>query len=170
MPWRELSVWWVDEVSTDTAYESVVTPLLLDLFSPVAGNLYLDLGSGEGRVIRTLSQMGMSVIGVDLNEGLAAQSGGPIAVAEIPPIPFRDDALDGVYSVLTLEHIPNLVGMFEEVARITRAGGVLLSLSTIQSGQPHNRLRSLTPMVRLSGVPGTTFPADLAIFPPEIPQ
>jgi hypothetical protein len=52
LSWTDLTSWWLDEIATDPAYEEVVTPLLLDVLEPQAGKLYLDLGCGEGRVMR----------------------------------------------------------------------------------------------------------------------
>lgn len=125
MSWSDLSGWWANEVTSDGAYESVVTPLLLEVFSPVPGALYLDLGSGEGRVVRTISELGASVIGVDLSERLAAASPSQVVVAEIPPIPILADAVDGVYLVLTVEHIGDHLGLFKETSRVTRPRGVM---------------------------------------------
>jgi len=125
MSWSDLSGWWANEVTGDATYESVVTPLLLEVFSPVPGALYLDLGSGQGRVMSTISQLEVKVIGVDVSEELVAISGSQVAVADMPPIPIRDNAVDGAYSVLTLEHIGDHVEIFKESARVTRPGGVL---------------------------------------------
>ena len=125
MAWSELSEWWVEELAGDFSYETVVTPLLLATLNPVPDRLYLDLGAGEGRIMRIMSDRGMSVVGVDLSEQLAAASGSPMVVSEMPPIPMRDGAVDGVYSVLTLEHIFELSVLLTECARITRVGGVL---------------------------------------------
>lgn len=124
MSWFDLNDWWFKEVVGDAAYESVVTPLLLEVFTPVPSDLYLDLGAGEGRIIRTMLGLGMSVVGVDLSEDLAAVSNPTVAVARVPPIPIRNDAVDGVYSVLTLEHIVDLAEIMGEVARVTKDNGV----------------------------------------------
>ena len=125
MSWSDLGDWWTKEVTSDAAYESVVTPLLFEVFSPMRNGVYLDLGAGEGRIMRTMSDLGMSVVGVDLNEDLAAASDFTVVVAETPPIPMRDDSVDGVYSVLALEHIVELAPLLMEAARVTRARGVL---------------------------------------------
>ena len=55
MSWSELSDWWLEELASDPAYEEVVTPLLLDVFSPEVGHRYLELGSGECRLINAVT-------------------------------------------------------------------------------------------------------------------
>jgi SAM-dependent methyltransferase len=45
-------------------------------------------------------------------------------VAEVLAVPTRDDIYDGVYSVLTLEHVSDHRAVFAETARVTKPGGV----------------------------------------------
>lgn len=116
--------WWLQELGEDPSYSAVVTPLLVDVLEPQLDAIYLDLGSGEGRVMRALQGRGAVVHGVELNPELASHAGG-VAVAELPSIPMRAASYDGVYSVLTLEHIPDHATFFLETARVTKAGGVL---------------------------------------------
>jgi len=119
-----MSGWWISEVESDPAYEEVVTPLLFVVLRPESGRLYLDLGCGEGRVMRSLHAAGARAHGVDVSEPLVAGLSG-VVVAELPGIPMRADSYDGVYSVLTLEHIADHVTLFAEAARVTRPEGVL---------------------------------------------
>jgi SAM-dependent methyltransferase len=122
--WDDLSDWWLSEIADDSAYGEVVTPLLIQVLRPVANHRYLDLGCGEGRVMRTLAGMGVTVWGVDVSERLAALAGMAV-VAELPEIPIRDAVFDGVYSVLTLEHFSDHEAFFADAARVTKTGGVL---------------------------------------------
>jgi SAM-dependent methyltransferase len=125
MTWPDLSSWWLSELSADPAYEVVVTPLLMEVLAPVTDALYLDLGCGEGRVMRQVTaSAGARVHGVDVSFELAV-SAGVVAVAELPGIPMRGDAYDGVYSVLTLEHLDDHKAFFAEAARVTVEGGIL---------------------------------------------
>ena len=81
MSWPELSGWWLDEIGTDPTYETVVKPLLIEVLDPVQGETYLDLGSGESRVVRAVESSGASVLGVELSETLARESDSPAIVA-----------------------------------------------------------------------------------------
>ncbi len=116
--------WWIAEVADDPAYEEVVTPLLLDVLRAEDGMSYLDLGCGEGRVMRAVGGSGPTVIGLDLSYELLRRAGSGV-VADLTEIPAGDDSFHGVYSVLTLEHVEDHVAFFREAARVTRPGGVL---------------------------------------------
>lgn len=125
MEWLGLHDWWLEEVIGDPAYESVITPLLLDLLRPQSGDRYLDLGCGEGRVMREVARVAAGVHGVDINAELLRHAGSGV-VAWLPDLPLRDDSYSGVYSVLTLEHIPDHERFFAEAARVTESGGILV--------------------------------------------
>lgn len=124
MPWDELGDWWIEEIADDPAYHTVVTPLLLEVLEPKPGLLYLDLGAGEGQVMRKMSETGARVVGVELNEGLARAAGCSV-VGRIPEVPIAGGSVDGVYAVLVVEHLNDHAQFFAEAARVTRPGGVL---------------------------------------------
>ena len=115
MSWSDLSDWWVTEIEDDPAYETVVNPMLLDVLRPEAGRIYLDLGCGEGRVMRALKESGAVAHGVDLTPALArrAADSGPVVLGRLPDLGFlRDDSYDGAFCVLALEHIEDEVRLF----------------------------------------------------------
>src|SRR5918996_306530 len=118
MSWSGLGDWWQDQLADDPAYEQVITPLLVETLRPAPHNLYLDVGCGEGRVMRTLGSMGAKVVGVELAHDLAVRAGPGVVVAEAPPLPLRDDSVDGIYLVLVLEHLPDHRHLFAEAARV----------------------------------------------------
>jgi SAM-dependent methyltransferase len=128
MSWAELTDWWLSEVTDDPAYEQVVTPMLLEVLQPEPGQTYLDLGSGEGRVMRAVTKTGALVHGVELNLDLArhASQVGPTVIGELPDLGFLNaDSYDGAYCVLVLEHIADHDTLFREAARVTRPDGAL---------------------------------------------
>jgi SAM-dependent methyltransferase len=122
--WSNLTEWWLEEVAGDPAYEQIVTPLLLEVLAPEPEASYLDVGCGEGRVMRRVTAIGATVHGVDINEQLAVRAR-PSMVADMLSLPIRDDSYDGVYTVLTLEHVVDHELFFGEAARVTKLGGVL---------------------------------------------
>lgn len=124
----DLTKWWLDEIATDPAYETVVTPLLHEILEPQPDHVYLDIGCGQGRVMRSVSELGARVVGVDASEELGRLAPNAV-VAEVPPLPISSDAFDGAYLVLTLEHIVDIEGIFEETARVVTANGVLAIVS-----------------------------------------
>jgi len=128
MTWNDMGEWWLSELDGDPAYEEVVTPMLLDILQPSPSALYLDLGSGEGRVMRTVQGQGSVAHGVEMNQILAARSAdvGPTMVGLLPDLSFlRADSYDGAYCVLVLEHVPDHEGFFAGTARVVKPGGTL---------------------------------------------
>ena len=129
MSWSDLSDWWVVEIEDDPAYEAVVNPMLLDVLQPEPGRTYLDLGCGEGRVMRALKESGAAAHGVDLTLALARRAAdtGPVVLGRLPDLGFlRDDSYDGAFCVLALEHIEDEGKFFGEAARAVRPGGVFV--------------------------------------------
>ena len=131
MSWSDLTDWWLEEIASDPAYDQMVTPMLLDVLDPEAGKTYLDLGCGEGRVMRELTMTGASPIGVEMNLDLArlAVEAGPVVAGSLPDLGFlRDESVDGAICVLVLEHIEDHGMLLSEVARVVKSGGVFALL------------------------------------------
>ena len=125
MSWSDLSEWWLSEIREDPAYEEVVNPLLFEVFHPVAGRRYLDLGGGEGRIARQLVARGAPVTVIDVNFELVNRSGVSGVVARLPGLPAANNSVDGAYCVLTLEHLADHGAFFSEAARVVITGGPL---------------------------------------------
>jgi SAM-dependent methyltransferase len=120
--------WWVGEVAADPVYAQEVVPLAVGALEPTTGRLYLELGCGEGEVMRAVAARGARIVGCDLSERLArrAAAAGPVAVCRLPDLAWvRDGVLDGACAVLVLEHLEDPWPLFAEAARIVRPGGVL---------------------------------------------
>ena len=129
MSWSDLSEWWLSEIVDDPAYEEVVTPLLLQTLQPEPGRTYLDLGAGEGRVMKNVARVGAAVFGVDINRELAhrATSSGPVVIGRLPDLGFiRDDSSDGAFCVLVIEHLNDHELLFRETSRVVKPGGVFV--------------------------------------------
>lgn len=127
--WDELAGWWVEEMASDRAYTEQVLPLLLDLLAPAPGSRYVDLGCGEGRVMRAVAQLGARVVGCDLSEELLrrALQTGPVVRCRLPELDWvRPGSFDGGYASLVLEHLPDAGSLFTAARRAVRAGGVLV--------------------------------------------
>jgi SAM-dependent methyltransferase len=129
MSWDEqLAAWWLGEVEADPAYRDIVVPLAVAVLAPRPGGRYLDLGCGEGQVMRAVADAGAVPIGCDAAPMLAARAAGagPVVVSRLPDLSWAaDGAFDGAYAVLVLEHLVDLEGMLEAAARVVRPDGVL---------------------------------------------
>jgi len=95
----------------------------------------LDLGSGRGANLHTLSAVGTVVVAADVSEEalLDARVRHPasrekVAAVVLPgeSLPFADGSFELSVCTEVLEHVPDLRGMAAELERVTRSGGHLI--------------------------------------------
>jgi demethylmenaquinone methyltransferase / 2-methoxy-6-polyprenyl-1,4-benzoquinol methylase len=104
--------------------------------------LVLDLASGTGDFSKLVAahDAGARSIAVDLTERmlqLARASGVAEAVcADAGTLPFADASFDGVFIGYGLRNFPNLDQAIREIRRVTRPGGVLVSLDFFLPANP----------------------------------
>jgi SAM-dependent methyltransferase len=102
----------------------------LDLV-PRAGRLTLDVGCGEGRVARDLTELGHRVVGVDASPAMVAaareaDAGGEYLVADAAKLPFPDGHADLVVAFMSLMDVDNMPSAVGELARVLEPGGKLV--------------------------------------------
>ncbi len=92
-----------------------------------AGRL-LDFGCGHGvTVLELRRQDNMDVVGLDPYSPTANAN---IYRKNIFEAKFPNNAFDGIFSIETVEHLPNPIEVFIELARILKPGGKLLVQSS----------------------------------------
>ncbi|MDJ0959852.1 MAG: class I SAM-dependent methyltransferase [Acidimicrobiia bacterium] len=127
--WDDLAAWWLSEVEDDAAYRDDVLPLALELFTAPTGPV-LDIGCGEGRVMRELDDR--TVVGCDGSWELlrvAAAGGRPVVRTELPELAWvRSASCAGSIAVMVLEHVAALDTLMAEAARVTMPGGTLVAV------------------------------------------
>jgi SAM-dependent methyltransferase len=107
----------------------------LDRLGPAQGARLLDLGCGRGRHAHALAARdGLTVVGVDADrvELEAARNGfrlfelrgWSLLQGDALALPFTDGAFDAVVCSEVLEHLPDYESALDEIARVTRPGGV----------------------------------------------
>lgn len=93
------------------------------------GARVLDLGSGSGRDLKRMQDLGLCAQGLDVSEGLAriARQYAPVIIGDMRCIPFAQNTFDGVLAAASLLHLPvNEVPVaLSEIKRVLRPRGIL---------------------------------------------
>ena len=109
--------------------------LMLDLLGDLAGARVLDIGCGDGALVRAFAARGASVTGVDPDPAMLEAARRPTAEADVPAtflegraenLPFPDAAFDVVTAMTVLCFVPDAKGAVYEMARVLRPGGRLV--------------------------------------------
>lgn len=83
----------------------------------------LDFGCGHGEIVLQLARGGFDIVGLDPFSPTADTR---IIRQELIPHAFPANSFDGIFTIETMEHIPNVLEIFRELHRILKPGGVLL--------------------------------------------
>ena len=118
----------------------------LNLGSFKKNKIILDLGCADGPFLPTLNLYGKKVIGLDnLSDWLLRAKDlikskkyllkkVVLLNAEGHYIPFRNNSIDLIYCLETLEHIPNTVDLINEIYRILKINGTFIYSFPIEIG------------------------------------
>jgi SAM-dependent methyltransferase len=103
--------------------------LFLELVSP-PGRRTLDLGCGEGRLLRDLTALGHDVVGVDASPTMvaaarAADAHADVRLADAAALPFADASFDCVVAFMSLQDVDDFEGAIAEAARVLEPAGAL---------------------------------------------
>jgi SAM-dependent methyltransferase len=127
--WEQHAAWWQAEFTygADVEYSDQILPLVVRHIAGAAR--VLDLGCGEGQIGRLAVAGGAErVVGVDASAAQiteAGRRGGGVAYARATAtaLPLAAGWFDAVVSCLVLEHVEDLDGALDEIARVLRPGG-----------------------------------------------
>jgi ubiquinone/menaquinone biosynthesis C-methylase UbiE len=104
----------------DKRHEATVRRLL----NPLPGESCLEIGCGRGHLTKRLLDWGVDAIGIDANPH-ASDFGVVDGIRHMfaERLEFPDQSFDAIVSVHAIEHIPNLEGAFDEMARVLKPDG-----------------------------------------------
>ena len=121
---------WARAPGHDHFFWNYNLPRFLEILPP-PGELTLDIGCGEGRVARTLTELGHQVVALDGSPTLARYAAGheqqPLvtAVADAVALPLPDAVADRAIAFMSLQDVDDLSGAVDELGRVLRPGAVL---------------------------------------------
>jgi SAM-dependent methyltransferase len=106
----------------------VEEPVVHGILGGLARGDALDAACGTGRHSRMLVKLGHRVIGVDTTEAMLGVAREKVPTADFRPgrleaLPVDDASVDVVVCALALTHVPDLVPVMREFARVLRPGG-----------------------------------------------
>src|SRR5215203_1101389 len=114
---------------------------LVALSASGPGTRALDLACGTGDIAFILRRRGAAVVGLDVTHRMLVlasekrerqreqRAGGPAFVAgDMMALPFPDNSFDVVTTGYGLRNVPDINGSLDEIRRVLKPGGQLLSL------------------------------------------
>lgn len=110
---------------------------LIDLVAPRAGVRALDLATGTGDIAFALADRGARVVGLDVTPRMvelarakcpAHREAPSFLVGDMLALPFPDGSFDVVTVGYGLRNVPDLVAAVDEIRRVLKPGGQILSL------------------------------------------
>ena len=129
---REAYRLWAPVYQAETAISFVDDRLVSAVTPPLAGLRLLDAGCGTARRLQGLEDAAL-IAGADLTwemlaAGRRADAAAPalLAAADVRALPFASAAFDVVWCRLVVGHVPWLGGVYAELGRVCRPGGLVV--------------------------------------------
>ena len=113
--------------------------LIEQTFGPLAGKRLLDIGCGNGDLVRALNARGAMASGVDP----AAPVRPSLQSAPAENLPFAPGSFDGAVFINSLHHVPvaHLDNALRESARVVGPGNTVLVIEPLAAGSFFSALR-----------------------------
>jgi len=116
-----------------------------------AGKTIIDVGCGDGAIVRHLAGRGAAAIGIEVSEGQLerarkqAGKGEDYRVASGESLPFADASAGAVLFMKSFHHIPaQLMRVaLEEAVRVLEPGGQLIAIEPLAEGNYFEAMRPL---------------------------
>lgn len=125
--WDASAEAWLARVPDDPNRHSLLDPIMLEECGDVRGLRVLDLGCGEGRFSRMLTERGATCVGLDPTWRLLQAAGPGRWVCGVGErLPFAAGVFDRVVAYLSLVDIDGFEVAVGEAVRTLRPGGVIV--------------------------------------------
>ncbi|MGH7467542.1 MAG: class I SAM-dependent methyltransferase [Longimicrobiales bacterium] len=126
LPARDAYRLWARSYDAENAVTVLEQCAVLALTPPLAGTWLLDAGCGTGRRLPRAGKEGPArVVGVDLvfeMLNVRARADVSLVVADVRALPCRAHSFHVIWCRLAAGHLPELDGLYAELARVARAG------------------------------------------------
>jgi SAM-dependent methyltransferase len=112
-------------------YHALLDGLEVDLTERYgSGRDVLECGCGTGLLLERIARFARTAKGIDLSPGMlekARERGLDVREGSVTTLPFEDASFDVTCSFKVLAHVPDIGKALAEMARVTRAGGVVIA-------------------------------------------
>jgi demethylmenaquinone methyltransferase/2-methoxy-6-polyprenyl-1,4-benzoquinol methylase len=141
---------------------------LVELAAPASGMLALDLATGTGDIAFLLQDRSARTIGLDVTLRMielahakrTASAAPRFIVGDMMALPFPSDAVDIVTTGYGLRNVPDLTTTLDEIHRVLRRGGQVLSLDFNRPSNPLWRSVYLLYLTLVGGMLGWVLHRD----------
>ncbi len=142
---------------------------LVHLALPVKGKRVLDLATGTGDIAFALGRHGARVVGLDVTLRMielaraktpAGTSGPTFLVGDMMALPFPGESFDLVTTGYGLRNVPDLQTAIDEIQRVLKPGGSVVSLDFNRPVNPLVRAVYLQYLRIVGGLLGWTLHRD----------
>ena len=155
-PWDLNAEWWQSSFTNgaNAEYSEQLLPLIVELMNGF--HKVLEIGTGEGQIIRALSEVSITAVGIDksdnqIRHGKKIEPASVLIRSLAEQLPFQDSFFDAAIACLVVEHVEKFEESFREVSRVVKSGGrFVLAMN-------HPLLQS----------PGSSWVEDWTTDPPE---
>ncbi len=106
-------------------FNAALFKVLRRYLAPQKGDRILDMGCGRGFYVRALAGYAREVIGVDISDASLEEAVTPnVRYGDVTALEFNPASFDKVYSLHTIEHLPEPSLLIAEMARVLKPGGM----------------------------------------------
>ncbi len=100
---------------------------VLKYLRPRPEDRILEIGCGRGFLTKKLQFFSKFTVGIDINpEAISAGVTQNLRTMDATKLEFPPESFDKIYSCHTIEHIPNLEKLFQEIERVLKPRGKVL--------------------------------------------
>ena len=138
---------------------------LVDQSGLRAGDRALDLATGTGDIAFALAARGARVVGLDITQRMvelaaAKSQAAEFMVGDMLALPFRAQTFDLVTTGYGLRNVPDLTQAIDEIRRVLKPGGRVLSLDFNRPSNPIVRALYLAYLTVVGGMLGWVLHRD----------
>lgn len=127
-----------------------VKEALAEILHPM-GKTVVDIGCGEGAIVRHLAALGAQAIGVEVSEGQLARArseagdGARYEIGRGEELPFSDGFADALLYLNSFHHLPvdAMPTALVEAGRVLKAGGMLIVIEPLAEGAYFEAMRPI---------------------------